>query len=135
MKPAIKTLKCRKAAGVDNVSAELTTRGDVLHSICNKIWDTGKWSSIWTKSIIITIPKKGNHWLHYGKPWKKCHINRKLIRIDTIGPTTSIRNAMSAASYWTTVSHVSWSSAWVSALPNPLQHLSRRYHDTAHREL
>ena len=62
---AIKTLKCGKAAGVDNVPAELITHGgqpvvEVLHAICNKIWDTGKWPSTWTKSIIITIPKKGN---------------------------------------------------------------------------
>ena len=62
---AIKTLKCGKAAGVDNVSAELITHGgqpvvDVLHAICNKIWETGKWPSTWTKSMIITIHKKGN---------------------------------------------------------------------------
>ena len=45
--------------------AELITHGgqpvvEVLHAICNKIWETGKWPSTWTKSIIITIPKKGN---------------------------------------------------------------------------
>ena len=62
---AIKTLKCGKAAGVDNVPAELITHSgqpavDVLHAICIKIWETGKWPSTWTKSIIITIPKKGN---------------------------------------------------------------------------
>ena len=62
---AIKTLKCGKAAGVDNVPAELITHGgqpvvDVLHAICNKIWETGKWPSTWTQSMIITIPKKGN---------------------------------------------------------------------------
>ena len=62
---AIKTLKCGKAAGVDNVPAELITHGgqplvDVLHAICNTIWETGKWPSTWTKSMSITIPKKGN---------------------------------------------------------------------------
>ena len=62
---ALKTLKCGKAAGVDNVPAELITCGgqpvvDVLHAICNKIWETGKWPSTWTQSIIITIHKKGN---------------------------------------------------------------------------
>ena len=65
MEAAIKTLKCGKAAGVDNVPAELITHGgqpvvEVLHAICNKIWETGKWPSTWTKSITITIPKKGN---------------------------------------------------------------------------
>ena len=62
---AIKTLKCGKAAGVDNVPAELITQGsqpvvEVLHAICNKIWETGKWPSTWTTSIIITKRKKGN---------------------------------------------------------------------------
>ena len=62
---AIKTLKCGKAAGVDNVPAELITQCgqpvvEVLHAICNKIWETGKWPSTWTQSMIITIPKKGN---------------------------------------------------------------------------
>ena len=33
---------------------------EVLHATCSKIWETGKWPSSWTKSIIITIPKKGN---------------------------------------------------------------------------
>ena len=62
---AVKTLKCGKAAGVDNVPAELITHGgqpvvEVLHAICNKIWETGKWPSTLKKSIVITIPKKGN---------------------------------------------------------------------------
>ena len=33
------------------------------------------------------------------------------------------------------VSHISWRSAGVYALPNPLQHLSGGYHDTRPREL
>ena len=62
---ATKTLKCGKAAGVDNVPAELITHSgqslvEVLHATCNKIWETSKWPSTWTKLIIITIPKKGN---------------------------------------------------------------------------
>ena len=41
---AIKTLKCGKAAGVDYATAELITHGgqlvvEVLHAICNKIWE------------------------------------------------------------------------------------------------
>ena len=52
---AINTLKCGKAAGVDNVPADLITHGgqpvvEVLHAICNKIWETGKWPSTWTES-------------------------------------------------------------------------------------
>ena len=37
--------------------------------------------------------------------------------------------------YGRMVSHISWSSSGVPALPNPLQHISRGYHDTCSREL
>ena len=33
---------------------------DILTTICNKIWKTGKWPTTWTQSLIITLPKKGN---------------------------------------------------------------------------
>ena len=44
---------------------ELITHGgqsvvEVLHAICNNIWETGQWPTTWTQSIVITIPKKGN---------------------------------------------------------------------------
>ena len=32
----------------------------MLLIICNKIWQTGEWSTPWTQSLIITLPKKGN---------------------------------------------------------------------------
>ena len=62
---AIKSLKKGKSAGVDNVPAELILAGGetmsgVLLNICNKIWQTGEWPKLWTQSLIITIPKKGN---------------------------------------------------------------------------
>ena len=31
-----------------------------LPTICNKIWQTGEWTTPWTKSLVITLPKKGN---------------------------------------------------------------------------
>ena len=31
-----------------------------MHRICSNIWETSKWPEIWTKSIIVTIPKKDN---------------------------------------------------------------------------
>ena len=45
---AVQSLKKGKSAGVDNISAELVLTGgqDVitaLITICNKIWQTGKW--------------------------------------------------------------------------------------------
>ena len=54
-----------ESAGVDNIPAELVQAGgeamiDILTTICNKIWKTGKWPTTWTQSLVITLPKKGN---------------------------------------------------------------------------
>ena len=32
----------------------------ILLDICNKIWETGIWPSYWTKSMIISLHKKGS---------------------------------------------------------------------------
>ena len=76
---AIKTLKPGKAPGVDNITSELLIAGgdavvDVLHSVCNHTWKTGEWPSKWTRSLIITIPKKGNS--------KKCENYRTISLIS-----------------------------------------------------
>ena len=65
MEAAVKALKIRKSAGVDNIPAELVQAGgkamiDILTAICNKIWKTGEWLTTWTQSLVITLPKKGN---------------------------------------------------------------------------
>ena len=62
---AVASLKRGKSAGVDNLPAELVQAGgetmvDVLTDICNRIWRTGEWPTLWTQSQIITLPKKGN---------------------------------------------------------------------------
>ena len=62
---AVASLKKGKSAGVDNIPAELVQAGgetmiDLLTEICNRIWRTGEWSTPWTQSLIITLPKKGN---------------------------------------------------------------------------
>ena len=61
-------MKKGKSDGVDNIPAELVQAGgeDVnnvitaLTTICNKIWQTGKWPISWTPPLVITLPKKGN---------------------------------------------------------------------------
>ena len=58
-------MKKWKSAGFDNIPAELIQAGgeDVitaLMTICNKIWQTGKWPAPWNLSLVITLPKKGN---------------------------------------------------------------------------
>ena len=62
---AVKSLKKGKSAGIDNIPAVLVQAGGeamitTLTTICNKIWQTGEWPTPWTKSLIITLPKKGN---------------------------------------------------------------------------
>ena len=62
---AVQSLKKRKSAGVKNIPAELVQAGgeDVitaLTTICNKIWQTGEWPTPWTRSLVITLSKKGN---------------------------------------------------------------------------
>ena len=59
------SLKKGKSAGADKLPAELVQAGgeDVitaLTTICNKIWQTGKWPTPWIQSLVITLPKKGN---------------------------------------------------------------------------
>ena len=62
---AVKSLKKGKFSGVDNIPSELVKAGgkamiDMLLIFCNNIWQTGEWPTPWTKSLIITLLKKGN---------------------------------------------------------------------------
>ena len=62
---AVQSLKKGKSAGVENIPAELVQAGgeDVITAIttiCNKIWQTEKWPTPCTRSLVITLPKKGN---------------------------------------------------------------------------
>ena len=57
---AVQSLKKWKSAGVYNISAELVQAGgeDVitaLTTICNRIWETGEWPTLWTQSLVITL--------------------------------------------------------------------------------
>ena len=62
---AVKSLKKRKSARVDNIPAELLQQGggamvNVLLIIFNKIWQTREWPTPWTQSLVIALPKNGN---------------------------------------------------------------------------
>lgn len=63
---AIKQLKGGKAAGIDNITAELLkadreTSTNILYILINKIWKEEKVPDEWKKGIIVKIPKKGDH--------------------------------------------------------------------------
>ena len=62
---AIKKLKRFKSPGVDGVCSELlldggTTVKKEMFKICEMAWEQEEFPEIWTKSIIITLPKKGD---------------------------------------------------------------------------
>ena len=54
-----------KASGGDRILVELfqILKDDavkVLHSICQQMWKTQQWPQDWKRSLLISIPKKGN---------------------------------------------------------------------------
>ena len=62
----LKISKKGKATGVDNIPGEIIINAgtkllnDMITELCQKIWDTKEWPYLWTQSLIIPIPKKGN---------------------------------------------------------------------------
>lgn len=61
---AVSKLKNNKSPGEDGVVAEMLTAledtgVELLHRICQMIWDTDTWPDDWTKSIYVPIHKKG----------------------------------------------------------------------------
>ena len=65
VKWALESITTNKATGGDEIPVELfqILKDDavkVLHSICQQIWKTQRWSQDWKRSIFIPIPKKGN---------------------------------------------------------------------------
>ena len=84
----MKFLKKGKAAGIDNISAELVHAGnkamiDTLPVIFQKIWETGQWPIQWTQSLMITVPKKGNlqQCNNYRTINLICHPSKGMLRI------------------------------------------------------
>ena len=85
---AVQSLQKGKSAGVDNIPAELVQAGgeDVITAptlICNKIWQTGEWSTLWTQSLVITLPKKSNlqQCQNYRTIRLTSHLNKVMLKI------------------------------------------------------
>ena len=54
-----------KTSGGDGIPVELfqilnDDAVEVMHSICQQIWETQQWPQDWKKLVFIPIPKKGN---------------------------------------------------------------------------
>jgi len=65
VKGALGSITMNKASGGDGIPVELfqNLKDDavkVLHSICQQIWKTQKWTQNWKSSDFIPIPKRGN---------------------------------------------------------------------------
>ncbi|VDP78017.1 unnamed protein product, partial [Schistosoma curassoni] len=62
---AIRQIKSGKAAGPDNIPAEIlkadvTATARILHILFNKIWDEEQVPRDWKEGLLIKIPKKGD---------------------------------------------------------------------------
>ena len=62
---AVKRLKKGKSPGIDEIAGEVIQAGgekviEEIHSICKQVWHEGRTPEEWTKSVIVTIPKKGD---------------------------------------------------------------------------
>ena len=65
VKWALGSITMNKASGGDGIPVELfrILKDDavkVLHSICQKIWETQQWPQDWKRSVFIPVLKKGN---------------------------------------------------------------------------
>ena len=65
VKWALGSITMNKASGGDGIPVELFQilkdgAVKVLHSICQQIWKTQQWPRDWKRSVLISIPKKGN---------------------------------------------------------------------------
>ena len=65
VKCALGSIITNKASGGDGIPADLfqMLKDDAvkkLYSICQQIWKTQQWPQDWNRSVLISIPKKGN---------------------------------------------------------------------------
>ena len=65
VKWALGSITTNKASRGDGIPIELfqilkANPVQVLHSICQQIWETQQWPQDWKRSVFIPIPRKGN---------------------------------------------------------------------------
>ena len=92
VKNAISSLKNGKAAGVDNIVAELLkadieTATQKLHEVIQMIWENEVIPYEWLKGLIVKLPKKGN--LRECTSWRG--ITRLVIASKVLGKILIVR--------------------------------------------
>ena len=65
VKWALGSITKNKASGGDGIPVERfqilkDDAAKVLYSICQQIWKTQQWPEDWKRSVVNTVPKKGN---------------------------------------------------------------------------
>ncbi len=65
IKKAIKTLKNKKAAGIDGIKGEMLKESgeiavEALNKLFMKIWNREEIPNDWNEGMIVTVPKKGD---------------------------------------------------------------------------
>ena len=77
-----------KASGGEGIPVELfqiqtDDAVKVLHSICQKIWNTQQWPQDWKRSVFILIPKKDNakECSHYHTIALILHVSKVMLKI------------------------------------------------------
>ena len=88
------SITMNNASGGDGISVELfqILKDDavkVLHTICQKIWKTQKWTQDWKRLVFILIPKKSNA--------KECS-NYHTISLMSYISKVMLKNSLSQAS-------------------------------------
>ena len=88
VKWALGSITTNKASGGDGIPVELfqILKDDavkVLHSIFQQIWKTQQWPQDWKRSVLISIPKKGNakEYSNYHTIVLISHANKDMLKI------------------------------------------------------
>ena len=87
VKWALVSIIRNKASGGDGIPDELfqilkDDAVNVLHSICQQIWNTQPWPQDWKRSVFISIPKKGNdkECSNYGTTASISHASKVILK-------------------------------------------------------
>ena len=91
VKWALESITMNKASGCDGFPVDLfqilnDDAVKLLHSVCQKIWKTQQWPQDWKRSVLISIPKKGNakECSNYRTIALISHVSKVMTNLDNI---------------------------------------------------